>query len=118
MKRLLNLFRFHRDIRILAGARYEAEQLALWCIIQLRWPLLAEALADDPDLATQTMSAKLPKQVREQIEALADVDDVKMVLKGKEKGLDQAGIRLSCEIVPIAVLSEEPDLDEQREAAD
>jgi hypothetical protein len=54
MKRLVNAYGVERDIRLLedrAGSpdALAPERLALWTILRLRWPLLADYLADHPE---------------------------------------------------------------------
>lgn len=49
MKRLVNAYGIRRAIDFLSERHTERGKLALWTIIELRWPALAEHLADNPD---------------------------------------------------------------------
>lgn len=48
MKRLVNAYGLHQATHFLEGRSVDPEALALWTIIELRWPLLAEYLAAWP----------------------------------------------------------------------
>ena len=50
MKRLVNAYGVQRAIATLVGVNIVMEQLALWTIIVLRWPLLAEYLEKHPEM--------------------------------------------------------------------
>lgn len=49
MKRLVNAYSIQRSLDILRGGIMPREQLALWTIIVLRWPELAEFLEENPE---------------------------------------------------------------------
>jgi hypothetical protein len=49
MKRLINAYAVQRAIATLAGVNIRREQLALWTIASLRWPLLTEFLEEQPE---------------------------------------------------------------------
>ena len=50
MKRLVNAYGIARAIDILkGGTTVERKKLALWSILSLRWPLLAQYLEDHPE---------------------------------------------------------------------
>ncbi|NKB87062.1 MAG: hypothetical protein GKS06_02420 [Acidobacteria bacterium] len=49
MKRLLNAYRLNRGVRILLGYDINRAHLALWSVLQMRWPRLAEYLRENPD---------------------------------------------------------------------
>lgn len=48
MKRLVNAFGMAQAVAILSGRRVEEERLALWTILEMRWPRLAEWIRCDP----------------------------------------------------------------------
>lgn len=50
MKRLVNSYSANRALDFLSETRIDQHQLALWTIIQSRWPQLAEELEKDPRL--------------------------------------------------------------------
>ena len=91
MKRLVNAYGFQRIIYIYSGvwrkSDIEPKKLALWTIIHLRWPLLAEY-----HIGNETLSEKEnPEDLRE----LFQNTDVYNVIEGKEVGisLDEQAIR-------------------------
>ena len=49
MKRLVNAYGLHKAVNLLAGHKVEREPLALWSILEMRWPLLTDYLADHPE---------------------------------------------------------------------
>jgi hypothetical protein len=69
MKRLLNAYTVHRDLAVLSGLNVlvdlsRREQLALWTILSLRWPLLRDYLveqiegrADPPEEGIRDLAA-------------------------------------------------------------
>jgi hypothetical protein len=55
MKRLVNAYGIQRDLRLIEArgtgrGAVSAEHLALWTIVRMRWPLLADFLASSPGL--------------------------------------------------------------------
>jgi hypothetical protein len=83
MKRLLNAYRIELR-RLLAEGRQvgtaavTAEQLALWTILSMRWPLLGDQLARCPELLSGSGSL----DGSEQLSNLWDSDDVQAVVDG------------------------------------
>ncbi len=63
MKRLINAYGIHQSVNVLEGRQVDSGALALWTIIEMRWPLLADCLADSPDLVSQIGKNK-PKDGR------------------------------------------------------
>jgi len=47
--RLINAYSIARDVRLLEGRKVERKKLALWTILRMRWPILAQYLEKDPD---------------------------------------------------------------------
>ncbi|HKV13261.1 MAG TPA: P-loop NTPase fold protein [Thermoanaerobaculia bacterium] len=64
MKRLINAYGIHQAVNFLEGRRVDPDALALWTIIEMRWPLLAECLADSPDLVSQIGRKTKPQDSR------------------------------------------------------
>ena len=61
MKRMVNSYGVHRTIDILRGGLMELENLALWTIVEMRWPLLADHLSRNPQDLNIITSEKLPE---------------------------------------------------------
>lgn len=81
VKRFLNTFALTRSVRTIEGQAIPTGALALWTILQTRWPRLADALADHPEWVTPG-SPGVPGDVRE----LLDADDVQAVLAFPDGG--------------------------------
>jgi hypothetical protein len=89
MKRLVNAYGLARDVELIeSGARVATdtdaiEQLALWTILRLRWPLLAQHLERHPndidEIGQEKVADKIPERLRE---VFAD-PDVVAVVKGR-----------------------------------
>jgi hypothetical protein len=95
MKRLVNAYGVTRAIDWLAGGNTDGEQLALWTIIDLRWPLLAEYLAENPGVVTYLEYNSLPNAIPEHLHELFRDQAVRDVIKGRGVGtsLDEDAIR-------------------------
>ncbi len=81
MKRLVNAYNTYHAIAILSHVEISPDQLALWTILSLRWPILASALMDaveevNGDLTINT--GKLGKECRQLLTSV----DVKKILNG------------------------------------
>lgn len=98
MKRLVNAYGVQRAISTLVGVNIEMEQLALWTIVVLRWPLLAEYLERHPEMV-ERIGETLQDDVFESdcLRSLFQDEEVYNVIKGKGVGtcLDADAIR-SC----------------------
>jgi hypothetical protein len=53
MKRLVNAYGLHQATHFLEGRKVSPDALALWTIVELRWPLLADFLTSYPHYAAQ-----------------------------------------------------------------
>jgi hypothetical protein len=89
MKRLVNAYGIERDRQLLEGGRIgtqiKPEQLALWTIVNLRWPALGDYLSDDPDAVVAIANGS--KNVDDPSLAwIARCPDVKRVLNGGNVG--------------------------------
>ena len=89
MKRLVNAYSVNRAIATLSHIDVEREQLALWTILSLRWPLLAEYLEKNPDKVGDILQrnlADIPKDRQDLKDLVAD-KDVLSVLGGGPTGV-------------------------------
>lgn len=106
MKRLVNAYGVQRDVNVLTGDVVEPRKLALWTILGLRWPLLAECLEKRPELIHRVRllsdgdgasgNPLWPAEVTHaQIADLFHHPDVVRVVQGEGVGtsLDEAAIR-------------------------
>lgn len=101
MKRLVNAYGLTRGIELLShhalgGDKLAQHRAALWTVLSLRWPRLAEYLASNPDAATSMASA--PQGVPADLAPLFNDPEVKAVIFGEAEGvnakLDPDSIRL------------------------
>jgi hypothetical protein len=85
MKRLVNAFGIHQTINFLEHREVEPGPLALWTIIELRWPLLAGCLTEHPALVSKISQRTLPKDRRipEELRELFVSEAIKSVVKGE-----------------------------------
>jgi hypothetical protein len=108
MKRLVNAYGVERALQIIGGHStaldYPRERLALWTILKSRWPLLADYLADDPEMVEQLKQGIVPDEVtkddaRRYLVALFKDDEVRRVVSGEVIGvdLDERSLRLLIE---------------------
>jgi hypothetical protein len=76
MKRLVNAYSVNRALSTLGHLDIDQGPLALWTILSMRWPVLAQYLATWPQAIEQeTINNEI-------IEALLGSDDVKQVIHG------------------------------------
>ena len=78
VKRFLNAFALTRSVRTVEGQAIPTACLALWTILQTRWPLLADALTAHPEWVDP--GAATPTQVPADVQALLDDPGVQQVL--------------------------------------
>jgi hypothetical protein len=77
VKRFLNAFALTRSVRTVEGQAIPTGTLALWTILETRWPLLADYLAAHPKCVTAAADdPRLPETIR----LLMEDDEVKVVL--------------------------------------
>jgi hypothetical protein len=79
MKRLVNAYSVNRNISTLQHLDIEEGPLALWTILSLHWPLLADYLEKDPYSNKPSLRMRLLK-----IEALWRHIEVQQVIGGEE----------------------------------
>lgn len=77
MKRLVNAYGLYQAAHILERRSVSQEALARWTIVELRWPLLAELLAERPQALGESPSS-LPKAIKR----LLEDPEVKAVIAG------------------------------------
>ncbi|MBD0372735.1 MAG: hypothetical protein ICV60_17960 [Pyrinomonadaceae bacterium] len=96
MKRLLNAYAVQRAVATLAGVDIKREQLALWTIASLRWPVLAEYLEDEPKLTEHIGKDVLPDEVRPDLQKLFKDPEVISVFRGVGIGevLDESAVTM------------------------
>lgn len=107
MKRLVNAYGIQQVIALVAEIEIKKEQLALWTIVSLRWPLLAEFLADYPELVDyiKNPNGKLPPEASEELIKLSHNREVQAVVNGENirgASLDQETIRKCAGLHPSA----------------
>jgi len=107
MKKLVNSYGLQRDLQVIeggnvAGDEGELRQLALWTIVSIRWPLLAEYLADHPEEVSaigeaRPPDASVPDGFTPELDRLFRDEAVQAVVKGQgvkpAVRLDEAAIR-------------------------
>lgn len=92
MKRLINSYGLQRAIATLVKVDIGMKQLALWTILLLRWPLLAEYLEGHPEAAEcfseqLPPGEKLPASIPEELHKLFQDESVRNVIHGKNVGI-------------------------------
>lgn len=95
MKRLVNAYGIASAVEILRsasdgiGARaHHSDQLVLWTILDLRWPLLADYLAGNPAAAKQMLDGNPPEDDEPSwLQTLWKSQEVRAVLSGDAPGV-------------------------------
>lgn len=85
VKRFLNAFALTRTVRTIEGQAIPTPTLALWTILQIRWPRLADALTLHPEWAAPGEGGRDPA-VPDNIRELLDDPDVQSVLRFADGG--------------------------------
>jgi hypothetical protein len=98
MIRLVNAFGVRRDVDVLRGGNIDTRQLALFTILDLRWPLLAEYLNEHPERVEYIGKQVIPKDIPDSLQALFKGQEVREVIEaerveGVETSLDSEAIR-------------------------
>ncbi len=88
MKRMVNAYQSNRVLAWLAGLQIDRAPLALWTILSLRWPRLADALATDPELLVKGTAGQ--EHGDGEIRDLLQDPAVRAVIDGK--GVVSAGL--------------------------
>ena len=89
MKRMVNAYAVRRAIDIISGGHVDRGILALWTIMELRWPLLAEYLTEYPQQVTTLRKRQIPKDnnIDEDLKKLFVADEVIRVINGEAEGV-------------------------------
>lgn len=93
MKRLVNTYSANRALAILSDVQIELHQLALWTIIQSRWPLLADYLEKNPE-SLEKLGQKDNLEIPEEMRVLFADKEVVNVING-----GSFHIPLNCETI-------------------
>ncbi|PWB50717.1 MAG: hypothetical protein C3F06_11660 [Candidatus Methanoperedenaceae archaeon] len=96
MKRFANSYGVQMAMDIMRGGSMETEKLALWTIILLRWPLLAEFLEEHPEMVEFIGNESIPDdRIPQHLQRLFMDSNIIDVIKGKGVGvmLDEDTIR-------------------------
>jgi hypothetical protein len=99
MKRLVNAYGLHQATHFLEGRSVSPEALALWTIVELRWPLLSDLLAAHPQWANDLAKGKVPdnNKIPKTLKELFGDDEVRGVFAGDAGGsslsLDEEAVR-------------------------
>lgn len=92
LKRMVNAYGVRRAIDVIRGGLIKREELALWTIIEMRWPILAEHLAKHPEDINIINSNILPKDrdLSEEIKPLLISREVQKVVSGEAKDINHS----------------------------
>ncbi len=88
MKRLVNAYGVREASDLLAGGMADPKQLALWSILSVRWPLLAEYLETHPEAVEYFGGEAAPDdaQIPESLRLLGHEAAVRRVIRGDAVG--------------------------------
>jgi hypothetical protein len=81
MKRYINCYTVARAARTLEGNPVETDALALWVLLQIRWPQLADYLQTSPDAISKIVQGKHPSELPDPLHRLVVSPDLTNVLK-------------------------------------
>ncbi|HEU5320638.1 MAG TPA: P-loop NTPase fold protein, partial [Methylomirabilota bacterium] len=109
MKRLVNAYGVQRAVATLAGVGIDRRRLALWTIVTLRWPLLAEYLERHPATVNQLVDGRPPEDLDPSLQRLFRDRDVVDTVRGADVGvgLDEDTI-LACVSLRAAAAADAP----------
>ncbi len=97
MKRFVNAYAFRKAIALLGGRDMETGPLALWTLMELRWPLLADYLTDHPEMVERIGSELASDGIPPDIKELFTDGAVLAVVQGNDPlrrpALDERTIR-------------------------
>jgi hypothetical protein len=101
MKRLVNAYGIRRTTNWLAGGDINPEQLALYTILDLQWPLLGEYLVENPEMISYIGNKSLPDNIPKNLHKLFQEQKVQDVVLGKivETSLDEHAIRACTDLL-------------------
>jgi hypothetical protein len=97
MKRFVNAYRIARAVKILGSVDVDQKKLALWTIMSMRWPSLAEYVQNNPQLVGEIRTKKkiVYTGIDNELQSLLCSEDVFDVVNGKGDGtfLDEGTIK-------------------------
>jgi hypothetical protein len=119
MKRLVNAYGLRQAAQFLEGRSVSADVLALWTIVELRWPLLADFLALQPEAVSYIARGEVPTSAPKGLKLLFNDAGVRAVILGSRTftttGLDEAAIK---QIVGLEGSSDSSLLGPQNQTSD
>jgi len=89
MKRFVNAYRIARAIKLIRSVHVEEKKLALWTIISMRWPTLAEYILRNPQIVEEIRTKKkvvYDTVIDKDLQSLLCDPDVYDVVSGKGVG--------------------------------
>ena len=97
MKRFVYAYAFRKAIALLGGRDMETGPLALWTLMELKWPLLADYLTDHPEMVERIGSELASDGIPPDIKELFTDGAVLAVVQGNDPvrrpALDERTIR-------------------------
>ncbi len=97
MKRFVNAYAFRKAIALLGGCDIETGPLALWTLMELKWPCLADYLTDHPEMVEKIGSELANEGIPDDIKKLFAESAVVAVVQGNDPvrrpALDEMTIR-------------------------
>jgi len=118
MKRFVNAYGVERALRTIEGRMPRPDQLARWVIVELRWPLLADVLRQDPDAVwmigsdPQALLDSDRNMLTGAVSLIDDPDVVRTILDADPRyglPLDAAGIVASAGLPENLAKQREPE---------
>jgi tetratricopeptide (TPR) repeat protein len=96
MKRFLNSYSMLRAVRTLEGNTVASEPLALWTILQTRWPSLADYLRRHPEAIEHAGDSQRANTVPEHLQPLLDLPEFQRLLTFGSVKLTAELVRACC----------------------
>jgi hypothetical protein len=102
MKRLINAYGIQQAVNFLEGRRVDPRVLALWTIIEMRWPLLANLLTKHPTLISKVGQKTKPtdERIPDDLKDLFISPEIERVVQGN--GISPP-VALDAELIQQAV---------------
>jgi hypothetical protein len=91
MKRLVNAYGLHQATHFLEGRNVSPDALAIWTIIELRWPLMSDLLAARPALIATLQdddNSHDSETIPDDLKPLLADDELKRVVKARHPSQD------------------------------
>ncbi|MEU8901416.1 DUF3578 domain-containing protein [Nocardia sp. NPDC048505] len=107
MKRYINCYTAFRAARTLEGSVVTVDALALWVLLQIRWPELAEYLQRKPDAIARINDKHPPNNCPEHLAGLIRSRDLRDVIENAPVKLTASQIRECCGAQPDREASEQ-----------